>query len=269
MLTGFEQASQEIRTLKDAPAALQTKTAEYRCVLPREFGEKSVTMTEDLELSTGEPEMESIVQYWVSPEITEQKLTGNKAVFKGVLTFKALYLTTDGAPETYVRQLPFSQYCELRGTYDDDELALCLCVTGSEAELSRMEDEPSKILLSVTLLCQCISMRASEVTLTEDAYATRGEFSPEWSEVRLSCLLDRQTQTGTLRGSVPKQARAVIDSTLYLGEPTQQTQNGEAVLHRSCDGEPFYTWIPGRRAAIGHCPRSGELQIALGDDVVL
>ena len=35
---------------------------------------------------------------------------------------------------------------------------------------------------------------------------------------------------GTLRGSVPKQARAVIDSTLYLGEPTQQTQNGEAVL---------------------------------------
>ena len=129
-----------------------------------------------------------------------------------------------------MRQLPFSQYCELRGTYDDDELALCLCVTGSEAELSRMEDEPSKILLSVTLLCQCISMRASEVTLTEDAYATRGEFSPEWSEVRLSCLLDRQTQTGTLRGSVPKQARAVIDSTLYLGEPTQQTQNGEATL---------------------------------------
>ena len=54
MLTGFEQASQEIRTLKDAPAALQTKAAEYRCVLPREFGEKSVTMTEDLELSAGE-----------------------------------------------------------------------------------------------------------------------------------------------------------------------------------------------------------------------
>ena len=27
-----------------------------------------------------------------------------------------------------------------------------------------------------------------------------------------------------------QQARAVIDSTLYLGEPTQQTQNGEAVL---------------------------------------
>ena len=54
MLTGFEQASQEIRTLKDAPAALQTKAAEYRCVPPREFGEKSVTMTEDLELSAGE-----------------------------------------------------------------------------------------------------------------------------------------------------------------------------------------------------------------------
>ena len=103
VLTGFEQTSQEIRTLKDAPSALQTKTAEYRCVLPREFGEKSVTMTEDLELSAGEAEMERIVQYWVIPEITEQKLTGNKAVFKGNLTFKALYLTMDGAPETFAR----------------------------------------------------------------------------------------------------------------------------------------------------------------------
>ena len=267
LLTGFEQASQEIRTLKDAPSALQTKTAEYRCVLPREFGEKSVTMTEDLELSAGEPEMESIVQYWVSPEITEQKLTGNKAVFKGVLTFKALYLTADGAPETYMRQLPFSQYCELRGTYEDDELALCLCVTGSEAELSRMEDEPSKILLSVTLLCQCVAMRASEVTITEDAYATRGEFSPEWSEVRLSCLLDRQTQTGTLRGSVPKQARAVIDSTLYLGEPTQQTQNGETVLTAPATVNILYMDTDGAlQSAIVRDQAS--CKIALGDGAV-
>ena len=230
-LTGFEPASQEISTLHDAPSALQTKTAGYRCVLAREFCEKTLTMTEDLELSAGEPEMASIVQYWLTPEITEQKLMGSKAVFKGNLRFKALYLTMDGAPETYERQLPFSQYCELRGDYDDDTLSLCVCVTGSEAELARAEDEPVKILLTATLLCQCVSMQASELTLTEDAYAVRGEFAPEWGEVRLSCLLDSRTQTGTLRGSVPKQARAVIDSTLYLDSVSQQKQGDTVTLH--------------------------------------
>ncbi len=116
-------------------------------------------MTEDLELSGGEPETGKLVQYWLTPEITEQKLTGNKAVFKGVLVFKALLLTADGTPQVMSRQLPLSQYCELRGNYEDDELAAQTVITGSEAELSRMEDEPSKILLSVTLLCQCVAMQ--------------------------------------------------------------------------------------------------------------
>ena len=64
------------------------------------------------------------------------------------------------------------------------------------------------------------------LTLTEDAYATRGDFSPVWSEVRLPCLLDRQLPGGTLRGSVPKQARAVLDSMLYLDSVSQQKKDG-------------------------------------------
>ena len=95
-----------------------------------------------LELSGGEPETAKLVQYWLTPEITEQKLTGNKAVFKGVLVFKALLLGADGTPQVMSRQLPLSQYCELRGDYADDELQVQICVTGSEAELVHMEDEP-------------------------------------------------------------------------------------------------------------------------------
>lgn len=224
-LTGFEETGETIRTLKDAPQALQTKMADYRCVLPREYAEKPFSMTEDLELSGGEPETAKLVQYWLTPEITEQKLTGNKAVFKGVLVFKALLLGADGTPQVMSRQLPLSQYCELRGDYADDELQVQICVTGSEAELVHMEDEPAKILLSANLLCQCVAMQGYDLTLTEDAYATRGDFSPVWSEVRLPCLLDRQLPGGTLRGSVPKQARAVLDSTLYLDSVSQQKKD--------------------------------------------
>ena len=187
-LTGFEETGETIRTLKDAPQALQTKTADYRCVLPREYAEKPFSMTEDLELSGGEPETAKLVQYWLTPEITEQKLAGNKAVFKGVLVFKALLLGADGTLQVMSRQLPLSQYCELRGDYADDELQVQICVTGSEAELVHMEDEPAKILLSANLLCQCVAMQGYDLTLTEDAYATRGDFSPVWSEDRKSVV---------------------------------------------------------------------------------
>ena len=85
--------------------------------------------------------------------------------------------------------------------------------------------------------------------------------------MRLSCLLDRQTQTGTLRGSIPKQARAVIDSTLYLGEPAQQTQNGEAVLTAPATVNILYMDPDGAlQSAIVRDQAS--CKIALGDGVV-
>ncbi len=60
-------------------------------------------------------------------------------------------------------------------------------------------------------------MRGYDLTLTEDAYAIKGFFRLCWSEVRLPCLLDRQLPGGyAARERVPKQARAVLDSTLYL-----------------------------------------------------
>ena len=224
-LTGYTPASQTIPRLTQAPDQLQTKTAQYRLVLPQEYTEKSFAMSEDLEIPASEPQMEKIVQYWVSPEISEQKLVGNKAVFKGTAGLKILFLTPDGSPAVYERQLPFSQYCELQSDEDDREAQLQLCVTGSELELVQT-DEGGKLLVSLNLLCQCLTFGACEVTLTQDAYATRGSFTPQWSEIALCSRLDRQTMYETLRGSVPAQARAVIDSTIYLDAPAQQKTDG-------------------------------------------
>lgn len=229
-MTGFAPQSETLCTLTQKPDTLQTRTQSYRMLLPQEYAEKTFTMTEDLELSSSEPEVEKIVHYWLRPDVTEQKLTGNKAVFKGNLTLKLLYLTPDGEPESYTRQIPFAQYCELRQDYEDDELQLCLCMTGSELEVEKLQDEPAKLLLSASMLCQCVSLKTQQITLTEDAYATRGTFRPEWRELALPSLLDRQTLLATLRGSVPKEAKAVVESTLYLDAPSQQKTDGGVLL---------------------------------------
>lgn len=179
-------------------------------------------------------------------------------MFKGVLVFKALLLGADGTPQVMSRQLPLSQYCELRGDYADDELQVQICVTGSEAELVHMEDEPAKILLSANLLCQCVAMQGYDLTLTEDAYATRGDFSPVWSEVRLPVFARPAVAGGTLRGSVPKQARAVLDSTLYLDSVSQQKKDGGIQLSAPGNSEHSLHGR-GRRAPVGNCARPGFL----------
>lgn len=219
-LAGYAQAQQTLCELQNPPDSLQLKTAQYRLSLPQEYAEKSFSTTQELELNGAEPEAETLVHYWLTPELTEQKLNGTKAVFKGNLNLKVLYLAQDGTPEVLLRQIPFSQYCELTQAYEDDALRLCVCLTGSELELSRAEGAPEKLLLSVSLLCQCVSLHTREVSLTQDAYTTRGDFSPQWQALELPCLLDRQTLSAPLRGSVPAEARAVVDSTLYLDAPT-------------------------------------------------
>ena len=229
-LEGYAAAEQTLCTVTQAPDTLQRKTANYRLMLPQEYAEKTFSMNEELDVPASEPEMEQIVHYWLTPEVTEKKLTGTRAVFKGNLVLKALYLTPDGEPAVFFRQIPFAQYCELRESYEDEEFELCLCMTGSELELEKQEESGTKLLLSASVLCQCLTLRAHEITLTEDAYTTKGIFTPQWSTWNLTCRLDRQNMLGTLRGSVPKQARAVIDSTLYLDAPAQQRQDAAVQL---------------------------------------
>lgn len=230
VLSGFEAAEKTLMELQSAPACLQQKREQYRLVLPREYAEKQFTMSEDIDVPASMPEMEQIVHYWLTPQITEQKLNGTRAVLKGQLGLKILYLAPDGAPAVYTAQLPFSQFCELHELYEDDKMHITLAIMGSELEKSRTEEAGTRLFLSVNFIFQCLSLHAHEMTITQDAYTTSGTFTPQWEQMRFSCLLDAKKLCGTLRGSVPAQARAVIDSSLYLDAPTQRTLDGGVEL---------------------------------------
>ncbi len=144
-LTGFEETGETIRTLKDAPQALQTKTADYRCVLPREYAEKPFSMTEDLGAFRRRAGDCKLVQYWLTPEITEQKLTGIKAVFKGVLVFKALLF--GGGRHAAGDEPPASRCHSTVSCAEIMQTTNCRCRSasqGEQAELVHMEDEPAK-----------------------------------------------------------------------------------------------------------------------------
>ena len=85
--------------LSAPPKELQTKRRTYPVSLPKETAEKSFTVTDDLTLPTGKPFASEICCYETVPRITDCKVVGSKAVFKGTLEVNMLYLSGDGVPQ--------------------------------------------------------------------------------------------------------------------------------------------------------------------------
>ncbi len=228
-LMGFEQTSETFYTLGEAPGELQVKKQTYLLLLPAETAERTFAVSEELELPAGKPEIQNICWYTAQPLVTESKLIGNKAVFKGLLLVKTLYQAADGSLNVFTQELPFSQYCELEQDYEEDALVLLPAVTGVELEIAP-ESQGKRVQLTANLLMQALVQATQQVELCEDAYVTRGTLEPEWKQYQLDCRLDRQELHETLRESFRAPVRAVIDSTLYLDYPEQsRTQTGVQV----------------------------------------
>lgn len=217
---GFAAADESFYSLQQQPDELQVKKQTYPLLLPVETAERSFSMQEELGTAEAKETPGSICWYTTQPLITERRLIGNKAVFKGLLILKTLYQTADGTLQTSRHELPFSQYCELTGDYEQELPLLLPLVTGAELEL--LPDSPEKpFRLSVNLLVQALVYDTISVELCEDAYSTRGVLQPQWKQYALPARLDRQQRHETLRGSLPVRAASVVDSTLYLDEPVQ------------------------------------------------
>ena len=156
-ILGYSSASADIPLLKETPRELQLRCRTYPLRLPVETAEKSFLLSEELPLPAGQIAAEKIAAVSVLPEITEQRLAGSKAVFKGTLQVRILYFAADRSLNTFSQSLPFSQYCPLQADYDEDAMQLLPLVTGCDAQLLTPSGA-SGFLLSVNLLAQCLDL---------------------------------------------------------------------------------------------------------------
>lgn len=214
---GFEKQTLTLCALKEQPETLRVKTQSYPLHLPLMTAEKPFAMTEEIELGAIEPEPEQIVCYETIPEVTDRKIVGARAVFKGFVHFRALYLTAEHAFAQIERRLPFSQYCELETDADEDSLTVRLCVTAAELETAAGE---KRLLLSLGLTAQCVVSGVRRAELIADAYAVGAVLEAEWSQPELCCILDVQQQTEQLRQQLPlTDAEEILSYTITTGTP--------------------------------------------------
>lgn len=222
---GYAPQEHTLYTLEDAPRALAVQTQTYPLLLPVEVAERSFSVADEPELPGGRPFAAEVCAYDTCVRVTDSRIVGSKAVFKGHIGLHVLYLSGDGSLNTWEEQIPFSQYCELTEDYSEAPLAVTMLVTGAELTPDGA-GEGRRFLLSVGLTAQCVICQSVPLTLIEDAYAVGGTLQPEWKQYSFACELDRQTLTEELRTQTPEQAERVIDCAAYTDFPYAERADG-------------------------------------------
>ena len=186
----MEQRQTDLYQPVDLPEDVQLLTKTYPMELPVEAGEKNFELEEDFSLPPSAPKMETLLQYSLQPEITEEKLMVDKVVFRGNAQLHVCYLADDGGQYAWDFALPFTQYNELEGEYGEDaQVLLWPCVTALE-----MEKEEGELHMKAGLLCQYRISNRPLIQVVEDAYSPRRSVNPTVQELSLPGILEWQNQ---------------------------------------------------------------------------
>lgn len=202
---------------------LQMKYEEYPMQLMVECAEKNMLLRDTLPLGTGQPEAARLLHIGAHCEITDEKLTGSKAVCKGQLLMRLLYETQEQALASCEVSLPFSQFIDLEREYEEQGLCLIPVLTGLEAVA-----EGDSFTVEAGIHLQCCIHQTVQVPMLRDAYATRGDLNLRWQSYGMQPRLDSRLIRQELRQELSAADVAeVVRAEALADAPQTEWQDGQ------------------------------------------
>lgn len=195
------------------PPDIQLLRREYPTMVPKEAGEKTFQLEDVLPLPTGAVQPEKIVCCQVTPMVTEQKVVGRKAVFRGNVRCHVLYLGDDGGIHSADPELSFAQFEDLEQDYDEEAtLSLMMDVTGFEPEV-----QDGQFRAKCGMTAQYMIHDRVMVDLVEDAYSPIRNVTVSTQPLLLPNVLD--TDRRILQPEVAYSGGRVVDAVIYPEYP--------------------------------------------------
>lgn len=211
----------------ELPPDIRLKEMQYPVCLATETGEKPFMIDEELTLPDSAPAMDKLIRYSLQPEVTDRKVLGDKAVFRGSTLLHILYRTPEGAMNSWDFEIPFSQYTELEQEYGHEaQVHVLPVVTGVEMEAG----EQGRLRLKAGLSGQYMIYDTKEVSVIEDAYSPERAVSVNLESVTLPTVLERQSQRIRGEQSAPFGSSRVADIALNVASPRTQRRADSLAL---------------------------------------
>lgn len=212
------------------PEDIQVLERTYPMILTRETGERTFLIDEQIPMPQGMAQPKKLIYYRMSPRITEQKVLGSRAVFRGVGELHLL--CQDEAEKLFSVDLevPFAQYLDLEGDYEEAaEVSNLLCLTSLEAE----PDEAGGIRVKCGVVSQYIINAPTVVRCLEDAYSPSRELELVQQELLLPAWLEEQVRQIEL-GERLTGDEVPVDAIFFPDLPVVTRQPGGAEIR--CGG---------------------------------
>ena len=219
MAEAFSPMEAQIYIPENVPEGVELLKRVYPVRLPREAGEKTFLIDEELTVPPSVPQPEKLVYYTIHPVCTDQKVMGNKIVFRGNSILHILFVSEEGQLHSWDFELPVSQFAELDGSYSTDaQTDVVMCPTSLELTL---EDE-GHLRLKCGIVAQYLVEDPELLELVEDAYSPGRELNIHSQMLELPVILETRQENLYGEQSIPGNANIVTDTQLYLDYPRQR-----------------------------------------------
>ena len=215
----LEPLEAEVYTPGQLPEDVEVLKNTYPVRLPREAGEKSFLLDEELSLPDAAPMPEKLIYYTVVPQVTDKKILDGKVVLKGDACLHILYLSEDGRLQSRDLTLPFSQFADLEEPMSGDaQVDISLAVTSLDLDL----DGEGHLRLKCALVAQYLADDRCLLELAEDAYSPRRPVELQREELLLPILLDSRSENIYGEQTLTVDANTVVDAVFLPDYPRQR-----------------------------------------------
>lgn len=219
MAEAYVPTSENIFVPENIPEDVELLRVTYPLRLPKEAGEKTFLMDEDLSLPGSVPQPEKLIYYRLTPIVTDQKVMANKVVFRGSGNLHLLYASEDGQLHSWDFELPFSQFADLNHDHSNEaEGDVLLGTTSLEMD---MNDE-GQMHMKCGLVGQYLVTDMEVLELIEDAYSTKRELETEDEELELPAILETRRENLYGEQTLPVDANLAADVQFLPDFPRQR-----------------------------------------------
>ena len=215
--------SADVYEPQQIPEGIHLLTNTYPVCLPKEAGERSFTLEEELTLPASAPAVEKLLRFSLHPELIDQKVMSGKVVFRGAALIHILYLGTDGQLHSCELQTNFSQYGELESDYDEQAYAdIWMALTALEMDM----DEQGQLCIKAGLTGQYMILQRELIRVVEDAYGTAYKVTAQTQQLLLPMVLDEQKQLLHAQAEGKDQQLQPLDVAFYPDQPHIDRDDG-------------------------------------------
>lgn len=227
------------------PEDVQILKNTYPVRLPKEAGEKTFLMDEDLQLPTGAVQPERLLAYTVSPQIQEKRVAGDKAVLRGTARIHLIYRCEEGKIHAVDMELPISQFAQLEETYGPDAQAdMMMGVTSLEL----LENEGTQLRVKCGMVAQYLITDRYLAEVAEDAYSPCRSVELCLEELELPSVLEQRSELIPIQQKAPGLEGNMVDLSFLPDFPRQNRVGDQIALE-----------MPGQFQVLYYAP-DGSLQ---------